>query len=146
MFILFAAWSRGEPVKVEEAELFKAYEKDVIAADKKYTGHTVELANVSGNVAKDRHGRYYLVAAGSARGVKHAPQTTSSVDFYRAIQEDALNRIPGIYLFLDSKEADKFSGLHDKRVTVRGKCKGMTKDERTYPGYFVTVEGVKLVK
>jgi hypothetical protein len=141
----------GTTKAVNAAELFAFYGNDVVAADKKYTGQVVELANVSGKVQKDSEGRYYLVAAEQARYVKRkeqGPRVMSFEEYQRRLQESALNTKyePGIILYLDPKDAERFSGLGDKVVTVRGKCKGMTGDQRTQPGYFVTVERVCLVR
>jgi hypothetical protein len=136
--------------KVEAGDLFAVYGKDVLAADKWYTGQIVELANLSGKVQKDRAGRYYLIAADQARFVKRQDQgarVMSIEEAQRRMQESALNTkyLPGIILYLDSKEAENFLGLGDRLVTVLGECKGMTEDPKTEPGYFVTVESVRLL-
>ena len=122
----------------------------MVAADKKYTGQMVELGNVSGKVQKDGDNRYYLIAAERARFVKpkeQGPRIMSLEGYQRHLQQAALNTkyVAGIILYLDPKEAEKFAGLGDKIVTVRGKCKGMTEDQKTQPGHFVTVESVRLV-
>jgi hypothetical protein len=139
----------GPTIKVTADELFAAYGKDVIAADKKYTRQMVEVANVSATVQKDNDGRYYLAAAEYSRFVRRGGQgvrTMSIAEYQRHMQEAALNTkyVPGIILYLDPREADRFSGLGDKQVTIRGECIGMTADPSTEPGYFVTLKGVRL--
>jgi hypothetical protein len=140
----------GPTAKVDPRELFASYGKDVVAAEKKYNGQTLELANVSGKVQKDDAGRYYLLAAEGARFIKRGDQgarITSVEEFQRRSAEAALNTkyLPGVILYLDAKEAGRLAGLSDKMVTVRGKCRGMTLDKTTEPGYFVAVDGVELL-
>jgi hypothetical protein len=115
-----------------------------------YTGRMIELDKVVGKVQKGADGRYFLIAAESARSVKRrsqGPQMMSPGEYQRRMQGSALNTkyVPGVILYLDPKAATEFSGLGDKVLTVRGRCKGITKDEQTQPDYFVTVEGVRLV-
>jgi hypothetical protein len=138
-----------EVVQLTAVELFDAYGKDVIAADRQYTGKTIELANVQGMVQKDGEGRYYLVAADSMRMVKRADQGVrimSVREYENNLQAQALNTqyLPGIALYLEPKTAEDFSGLGNNLVTVRGVCKGMKADPKTEPAYFVIVERVSL--
>jgi hypothetical protein len=137
-------------IKVTPGELFAIYGKDVIAADNKYTGAMVELADISGMVQKHNDGRYYLVAAETARFIKkkdQGPRIMSVQEYHRRLVESAVNTkyLPGIILYLDPKEATKFSGLGGKKIKVQGRCKGMTEDKTTMPGYFVTVENLCLL-
>jgi hypothetical protein len=137
-------------LKANADELFAIYGKDVVAADLKYTGQMVELGSVSCKVQKASDGRYYLIAAEQARFVTpkdQGPRIMSLEEYHRHVQQAALNTKyePGIILYLDPKEAAKFTGLGSEKVKVRGKCKGMTEDKRTTPGYFVTLESVSLV-
>lgn len=146
-----ASGPTGEAIRVDAGELFAAYEKDVIAADMKYTGKTVELTNVTGKAAQESGGRYFLVAAESARFVKTKSQgarVMSGEALHRSMLEGAYGTeyVPGVLLYLDSRDAGKFAGLADKKVTVRGTCKGMRKDDKTEPGFLVVVEEVQLVK
>jgi hypothetical protein len=141
--------AEGAAVTVTAQELFDAYGKDVVAADTNYTGRLVELSNVSAKVHKDSRGRYYLVAAENVRLVLRADQGArmmSMREYERHMQAAAFNAqyLPGVILYLDPKELEKFSGLGDKTVTIRGKCKGMTDDKSTQPSYFVTLESVRL--
>jgi hypothetical protein len=137
-------------VKVRADELFKSYSDDIVAADKKYTGQEVELEVVSCRVQKDGAGRYYLVAAPQARFEKRpdrGARVMSTEEYQRELQEAALNTtyLPGVILYLDPQEAGMFSGLGNKKATVRGRCRGTTKDKTTEPSCFVTVERVRLV-
>jgi DNA-directed RNA polymerase subunit RPC12/RpoP len=138
------------PVKVAADALFDAYGKDVMGADKKYTGRLIEIADVTGKVEKDDRGRYYVVAAQDARLVTQpdrGPRSGRIEDVGAHAREAAFNAEyqAGVILFLDPKTADKFAGLDGKRVTLRGTCHGMTKDKKTEPAYFVTVDDCELV-
>jgi hypothetical protein len=137
-------------LRTEESQLFALYGRDVVAADKKYTGQVVEMASISGKVYKDSRGRYYLVAAEQARFIKSERQGARIMEieaYINNMYESALNtkHVPGIVLYLSPSEVEKFAELNGKKVTVRGTCKGMTVDPMTEPGYYVAVENVRLV-
>jgi hypothetical protein len=108
------------------------------------------LANVSGKVYKDKSGRYFLVAAEQARSLKSkrkGASITSPEGYLNNLYESALNTkyVPGIILYLNPSDAEKFARFGGKMVTVRGTCKGMTADDTTEPSYFVRIENVRLV-
>ena len=58
---MLAQAPRAPAIKVDAQELFASYERDVVAADKKYTGKIVEIDNISGKIQKDGSGRYFVM-------------------------------------------------------------------------------------
>jgi hypothetical protein len=90
----FAAPVAAEPaVEVSAIDLFRDYEKDVVAADLKYLNRPLRLLAVSGKIEKDEQGRYFIGACQSrlVKTPERGARFMSSEEAAHRMYQDALN-------------------------------------------------------
>lgn len=139
-------------LRVAADRLYFSYDTNLAAADRKYLDKAIEITGVSVDLRKDDKGKYYVVGAAHGRRVKPAhrgPRPRTNAEIAKAIDDENAGvwDRPGVYLFVPAGNRDKFADAPPGHtIVVRGICRGMTKDDKTSPDYFVHVDNCELIE
>jgi hypothetical protein len=135
----------GPPAATKDVSTLYTEYSDRATADRKYLGKVIEFQHVHTNsLREDRFGN--LAWEGRIKGPRpRARVFERASDFQREMQEAALNAeyIPAAIFHTRWGQGGKITGK--QTVTIRGRCKGIVRDDSGWPEYIVVIEDCRVI-
>jgi LSD1 subclass zinc finger protein len=141
-------------VHITAEDLVAQYEANWDQAESNYRGKVLEV-EITGKLNHSLAGRPVFVSANLNRLVlvdrPFVPQTVRIEDVRRMVQNAGMKAfddeyLPTVYMHVKTAAVPAFSKLQGvQRITVRGTCRGGTKDTRTRPQETITFDDCELV-